>query len=89
MLHTDDTTVPGRDEMKNNHQDGRSRFPSFIIIIRASSSITPSRMHAMAPAEFLKTFKGFLQADAYGGYDGIYTVTSTARLSKSAAWPTW
>ena len=25
------------------------------------------------PAEFLKTFKGFLQADAYGGYDGIYT----------------
>ena len=22
---------------------------------------------------FLKDFKGFLQADAYGGYDGIYT----------------
>ena len=25
------------------------------------------------PAEFLKDFRGFLQADAYGGYDGIYT----------------
>src|SRR5205085_7416502 len=25
------------------------------------------------PATFLKDFKGFLQADAYGAYDGIYT----------------
>ena len=27
----------------------------------------------MARPTFLKDFKGFLQADAYGGYDGIYT----------------
>jgi hypothetical protein len=24
-------------------------------------------------AEFLKGYRGFLQADAYGGYDGIFT----------------
>lgn len=30
------------------------------------------------PATFLKGFKGFLQADAYGGYDGIYTGSNGA-----------
>jgi transposase len=32
---------------------------------------TPSRRRD-GPAEFLGDYDGYLQADAYGGYDGIY-----------------
>ena len=73
VLHTDDTTVPVRDETKNNHRYGRlwdyigdQDHPGIVF----DYTITHARD---GPAEFLKTFKGFLQADAYGGYDGIYT----------------
>jgi transposase len=37
------------------------------------------------PAEFLKDFGGFLQADAYGGYDGIY-LNSQGRIIEVACW---
>ena len=73
VLHTDDTTVPVRDETKSNHRYGRlwdyigdETHPGIVFDYTTT--------HARdGPAEFLKDFKGFLQADAYGGYDGIYT----------------
>jgi transposase len=37
------------------------------------------------PAEFLKDFRGFLQADAYGGYDGVY-LDSRGRIIEVACW---
>jgi transposase len=37
------------------------------------------------PAEFLKDYRGFLQADAYGGYDGIY-LDSEGRIVEVACW---
>ncbi len=37
------------------------------------------------PAEYLKDFRGFLQADAYGGYDGIY-LGSEGRILEVACW---
>jgi transposase len=37
------------------------------------------------PAEFLKDYRGFLQADAYGGYDGIY-LDSQGRIVEVACW---
>ena len=37
------------------------------------------------PATFLKDFTGFLQADAYGAYDGIYT-GSAGRIIEVACW---
>ena len=37
------------------------------------------------PAEFLKDYRGFLQADAYGGYDGIY-LDSQGRIIEVACW---
>jgi transposase len=37
------------------------------------------------PAEFLKDYRGFLQADAYGGYDGIYH-NSEGRIIEVACW---
>ena len=33
---------------------------------------TPNRARD-GPAQFLRTFQGHVHADAYGGYDGIYT----------------
>jgi hypothetical protein len=37
------------------------------------------------PAAFLKDYRGFLQADAYGGYDGIY-LDSQGRIVEVACW---
>jgi transposase len=37
------------------------------------------------PAEFLEDYRGFLQADAYGGYDGIY-LDSRGRIIEVACW---
>jgi transposase len=78
VLHTDDTTVPVRDETKSNHRYGRlwdyigdETHPGIVF----DYTVTHARD---GPAEFLKTFKGFLQADAYGGYDGIYTGSNGA-----------
>ena len=78
VLHTDDTTVPVRDETKSNHRYGRlwdyigdQDHPGIVFDYTTT--------HARdGPAEFLKDFKGFLQADAYGGYDGIYTGSNGA-----------
>jgi transposase len=73
VLHTDDTTVAVRDESLSNHRYGRlwnyigdAAHPGIVFDY--------TRTHARdGPATFLKGFQGFLQADAYGGYDGIYT----------------
>jgi transposase len=37
------------------------------------------------PAEYLKDYRGFLQADAYGGYDGIY-LDSGGKIIEVACW---
>ncbi len=37
------------------------------------------------PVEFLKGYQGYLQADAYGGYDGIYTKSGGA-IVEVACW---
>ena len=54
---------------------GDSRHPGIVF----DYTVTHARD---GPAEFLKTFQGFLQADAYGGYDGIYT-GSNGTISRS------
>jgi transposase len=72
VLHTDDTTVPVRDEKLSKHRYGRlwdyigdAEHPGVVFDYTAT--------HARdGPATFLKDFRGFLQADAYGVYDGIY-----------------
>jgi transposase len=73
VLHTDDTTVPVRDEKRSTHRYGRlwdyigdAAHPGVVF----DYTVTHARD---GPAAFLKSFRGFLQADAYGGYDGIYT----------------
>jgi transposase len=78
VLHTDDTTVPVRDEKQSTHRDGRlwdyigdAAHPGIVFDYTTT--------HARdGPAAFLKNFRGFLQADAYGAYDGIYTGSNGA-----------
>ncbi len=76
VLHTDDTTVPVRDETRSTHRYGRlwdyigdADHPGIVFDYTTT--------HARdGPAAFLKGFKGYLQADAYGAYDGIYAGSS-------------
>ncbi len=78
VLHTDDTTVPVRDEKRSEHRYGRlwdyigdAEHPGVVFDYTTT--------HARdGPASFLKDFRGFLQADAYSAYDGIYTGSNGA-----------
>jgi transposase len=85
VLHTDDTTVPVRDETRSKHRYGRlwdyigdAEHPG----IAFDYTTTHARD---GPATFLKGFKGYLQADAYGAYDGIYTGSNGA-IVEVACW---
>jgi transposase len=73
-IHTDDTRVPVQDETVKGKcktgriwcflGDGSNPYDAY--------QYTPDRTRA-GPQKFLDDYKGYLQADAYGGYDGIYT----------------
>ena len=73
VIHTDDTRVPVQDPaVKGKCKTGRiwcflgdGDNPYDIY------HYTPDRTRA-GPQKFLDDYKGHLQADAYGGYDGIY-----------------
>jgi transposase len=73
VIHTDETRVPVQDEnIKGKCKSGRiwtyigDRDHPYIVY-----HYTPDRSRA-GPSQWLDAFKGYLQADAYGGYDGIY-----------------
>lgn len=72
VIHTDDTPMPVQDGQLEQTRtarlwvycgDWRQRYTVY--------DYTTSRRRD-GPATFLKNFAGYLQADAYGGYDGIY-----------------
>lgn len=70
-LHTDDTVVPVLEEGRGSTKEGRlwgyvSDGPACVIY-----EYSPNRQQKWAE-EFLKDYKGYLQADAYTGYDKIY-----------------
>jgi transposase len=85
VLHTDDTTVPVRDEKLSKHRYGRlwdyigdAEHPGVVFDYTTT--------HARdGPAAFLKDFRGFLQADAYSVYDGIYT-GSNGGIAEVGCW---
>jgi transposase len=72
VIHTDDTPVKVQDTDRNPCRQGRlwvylgdDTKPYNVFDYTASRS-------REGPDEFLNGFKGYLQADAFGGYDGIY-----------------
>jgi transposase len=84
-VHTDDTTVPVQDPSQPKLRTGRlwvylgdAEHPGVVFDYTAT--------HARdGPTTFLKHFQGYLQADAYGGYDGIYTGSQGA-IVEVACW---
>jgi transposase len=73
VIHTDDTPVEVLDPSLPHTRTGR--FWAYVGDRRNPYVVydyTPSRKRD-GPAEFLKGYEGYLQADAFGGYDGIYT----------------
>ena len=72
VIHTDDTTVPIQSPGEKQCRKGRiwcylgDRNHPYLVY-----QYTPNRTRA-GPAGWLAGFTGYLQADAYGGYDGIY-----------------
>jgi len=72
IIWTDDTPVPVLDRSRDSTRTARL----WVYIGDAAHPFTvydyTTSRKRDGPAEFLRDFVGFLQADAYGGYDGIY-----------------
>jgi hypothetical protein len=77
-IHTDDTTVPVLDDQLDRTKTGRlwvylgdddHPYTAF--------DYTPNH-NRDGPVKWLEGFSGYLQADAYGGYDGIYLDPNSA-----------
>jgi hypothetical protein len=85
VIHTDDTQVKLIDaEMRGTRS---TRFWCYLgdtahpyVVYR----FTEDRARD-GPAEFLRNYRGYLQADAYGGYDGIY-LDSRGAIVEVACW---
>ena len=83
VLHTDDTVVPVLDRDRTETREGRlwvyvgDGHPADIVY-----DYTADRTRA-GPLAFLAAFRGYLQADAYAGYDALY---ATGRVVEVACW---
>ena len=84
-VHTDDTPVKLLDAALGHART--ARFWAYIGDARHPYSVydfTTSRQRD-GPAKFLQNFAGYLQADAYGGYDGIF-LESQGAIIEVACW---
>jgi transposase len=83
VIHTDDTTVPIQSPGEKRCRQGRiwcylgDESHPYVVY-----DYTPSRKRD-GPQQWLADFAGYLQADAYGGYDGIY---AGGRVLEVACW---
>jgi transposase len=72
VIHTDDTTVKIRDAWRKQKHTGRF-WPYVGDPLHPLTVFDYTATHQRAgPAAFLKDYRGYLQADAFNGYDGIY-----------------
>lgn len=84
VIHTDETRLPVQE--KDQCKSGRiwtyigDEANPYI-----AYDYTPDRTRA-GPAAWLADFKGYLQADAYGGYDGIYARGNGSEIIEVACW---
>ena len=83
VIHTDDTPVPVLDRERRATREGRlwvyvgDGRPADIVY-----DYTATRSRA-GPVAFLGDFHGYLQADAYAGYDAVY---ATGRVVEVGCW---
>jgi transposase len=84
VLHTDDTTVPVQNE--GHCRQGRlwtyvgDEHHPYIVY-----DYTPTRS-GQGPLTWLGTWKGFLQADAYAGYDKLYARGDVIEVACCGCW---
>ncbi len=75
-IHTDDTRIPIKHK-------GRAKNGFLWVYIDIHNNVvfdfTPSRSR-QGPLEFLDDYGGYLQADAYSGYDELYRTTETTEV---------
>jgi len=71
-IHTDDTSVKVRDSERKLKVTGRLwiYFGNYLHSYNVFDFTTSRKRDG--PSRFLKGFRGYLQADAFSGYDGIY-----------------
>jgi hypothetical protein len=86
VIHTDDTPVNVLDRKLNQTRTGRfwvylgdKEHPQTVFTYTASRSRD-------GPREFLRNWSGYLQADAFGGYDGIYAGEVGGQVTEVACW---
>ena len=84
-VHTDDTTVQRQDP--ETGQWSTARFWNYVgdeayPLTVFQYTLTHERTH---PATFLRDYQGYLQADAYNGYDGIY-LESGGKIIEVGCW---
>jgi transposase len=85
VIHTDDTAVPLQDPITG--QKSQARFWNYIGDEQHRLIVLEfTRTHERdGPARFLASYQGYLQADAYNGYDGIY-LDSGGRIIEVGCW---
>ena len=85
VLHTDDTSVRVRDAHQKRKYTGRF-WPYIGNPLHALTVFDYTTNHSRdGPAAFLANYGGYLQADAFNGYDGIY-LESQGRIVEVACW---
>ena len=85
VIHTDDTSVKVRDAWQKRKYTGR--FWPYVgdpLHPLTVFDFTTNRQRD-GPAAFLKDYRGYLQADAFNGYDGIY-LESQGRIVEVGCW---
>ena len=72
VVQTDDTPVPVLDAEREHTRTGRIwTYVGDALHPYTVYDYTPDRSGS-GPDEFLRDYRGYLQADAYGGYDALY-----------------
>jgi transposase len=85
VIHTDDTSVKIRDAWRKLKHTGYF-WPYVGDALHPLTVFDYTTNHKRdGPARFLKDYRGYLQADAFNGYDGIY-LESQGRIIEVACW---
>jgi transposase len=85
VVHTDDTSVRVRDAWRKLKHTGRF-WPYVGDALHPLTVFDYTTNHKRdGPAAFLQNYRGYLQADAFNGYDGIY-LQSEGRIIEVACW---
>ncbi len=85
VIHTDDTSVKVRDAWRKLKYTGHF-WPYVGDALHALTVFDYTTNHKRdGPAAFLKDYRGYVQADAFNGYDGIY-LESNGRIIEVGCW---